>query len=189
MKRAGILGGTFDPPHIGHLIVANEVLEALSLDEVRFMPNHTPPHKKKNEKVTSHDRLQMVRISVNSNPKLTAETIELGRDGASYTYDTIKALQEQEPDTKFYFIIGADMIEYLPKWYKVDELMEMVQFVGVQRPTYKEETSFPVIMVDIPQIDLSSSLIRKRVKEGKSIKYLVHEEVQKYIEVNRLYES
>ncbi|PLT30935.1 nicotinate-nucleotide adenylyltransferase [Peribacillus deserti] len=189
MKRTGILGGTFDPPHLGHLIVANEVLEALSLDEVRLMPNHIPPHKKYNEDVTSNDRLQMVRISINSNPKLSLETIELGREGASYTYDTIEALREREPDTQFYFIIGADMIEYLPKWHRVEELMKMVQFVGVQRPSYKEETSYPVIMVEMPQIDLSSSLIRQRVKEGKSIRYLVHEDVQKYIEVNKLYES
>ncbi len=185
----GILGGTFDPPHMGHLIVANEVAEALMLDEVRLMPNHIPPHKKLNVKVTAENRLEMVMLAVESNPRLKPEPFEIGQEGTSYTYETIKALREREPDVEFYFIIGADMIEYLPKWHKVDELAQLIQFVGVKRPEYNEETEYPVLLVDIPQIDLSSSLIREKLKSGKSIKYLVPEKVEKYIEENTLYES
>ncbi|WP_409297567.1 nicotinate-nucleotide adenylyltransferase [Peribacillus sp. SCS-26] len=189
MKKVGILGGTFDPPHIGHLIVANEVREALELDEVRLMPNSVPPHKKKNGQAAADDRLEMVRLAVKTNPGLSAEGIELNREGLSYTYDTIAELKELEPDSAFYFIIGADMIEYLPKWHKIDELVKLVQFAGVRRPNHSIETPYPVKMVEMPQIELSSSIIRERIKEGRPIRYLVTEEVRSYIEVNGLYGS
>ncbi|WP_050615841.1 nicotinate-nucleotide adenylyltransferase [Bacillus testis] len=189
MRRVGILGGTFDPPHIGHVILANEVRSALQLDEVRFMPNHTPPHKKKTESISNDERLKMLELSIAGEPYFKLEKIELQSPGPSYTYNTMKQLKEKEPDTEFFFIIGSDMIEYLPKWYRIEELVELVTFVGVKRPSYSSETPYPVILVDTPQIYLSSSMIRDKVKKGKSIKFLVLPAVQQYIEVNSLYES
>ncbi|MGM9928600.1 MAG: nicotinate-nucleotide adenylyltransferase [Bacillus sp. (in: firmicutes)] len=189
MKKVGILGGTFDPPHIGHAIIANEVLSALQLDEVRFMPNHTPPHKQKTEGVSNDERVEMLKLTIQDQPKFKMELRELENPGASYTYNTMKDIVEEEPDTKFYFIIGADMIEYLPKWHRIDELVELVQFVGVERPPYKTTTKYPLIMVDVPNIYLSSSIIRRKVGKGASIKYLVAPAVEKYIEENSLYET
>lgn len=187
-RRVGILGGTFNPPHIGHLIIANEVLCALDLDEVRFMPNHEPPHKQKAGNVTAEDRLAMVSLAIADHPKFTIEDIELLRKGKSYTYDTMVLLKEREPDTEFYFIIGGDMIEFLPHWYRIEELCKMVHFVGVKRPNYCVDTPYPVQMVDVPEIQLSSSLIRKKIAEHQTVKYLLPDRVISYIKENRLYE-
>lgn len=189
MKKVGILGGTFNPPHIGHLIIANEVLDALELDEVRFMPNHVPPHKEKSEEVTDLDRLSMLKHAVAGHSCFYIEDIEIERKGTSYTYDTIKQLKELEPDSEFYFIIGADMIEYLPNWHRIDELVGMVHFVGVKRPGYNEETEYPITMVQVPQMFISSSLIRRKLRTGKTVKYLLADSVVEYIKGNGLYES
>ncbi|RFU71655.1 nicotinate-nucleotide adenylyltransferase [Peribacillus saganii] len=189
MKKAAILGGTFNPPHIGHLLIGNEVLHSLQLDEVRFMPNHIPPHKAQPLDVSDDDRVRMLELSIEGNSCFTIEKVELEREGPSYTYDSIKMLRKIEPDTEFYFIIGADMIEYLPKWHRIDELMELIQFVGVKRPQYMEHTDYPIIMVDSPQLLLSSSLIRERIKDGVTIRYLVTEKVRNYIEEKKLYGS
>ncbi|WP_110926946.1 nicotinate-nucleotide adenylyltransferase [Bacillus massiliglaciei] len=189
MRKIGILGGTFNPPHIGHLIIANEVLDALSLDEVRFMPNHTPPHKEKTGDVSDLDRLTMLEQALDGHPSFFIEDIELERKGTSYTYDTIKLLMERESDVEYYFIIGADMIEYLPKWHRIEELAELIQFVGVKRPGYKDETEYPIIMVDVPQMFISSSMIRRKLRTGKTVKYLIPDPVVRYIKENDLYES
>nr|WP_263325656.1 nicotinate-nucleotide adenylyltransferase [Neobacillus sp. Marseille-Q6967] len=187
MKKVGILGGTFDPPHNGHLMIANEVYDKLKLDEVWFMPNQEPPHKKKSERVENEDRLEMLNLAIEGNASFKIQTIELERKGPSFTVDTMKLLNTQYPDHEFYFIIGADMIEYLPKWHEIDELIKIVQFVGVERPEYSQKTDYPIIYVDIPAFDVSSSMIRKRVKEGRSVRYLLPDEVIGYIREKHLY--
>lgn len=188
MKKIGILGGTFDPPHIGHLIIANEVREYMELDEIRFMPNNVPPHKTKTS-TTNRERFDMLTLAIGTNPYLNIDTIEWERTGPSYTIDTIKLMKEREGDSEIYFIIGADMIEYLPKWKDIDELSQLVRFIGVRRPGYSTETSYPVKLVDIPEIAVSSSWIRSKISKGKTINYLVPEAVKLYIEENRLYGS
>ncbi|MCM3588857.1 nicotinate-nucleotide adenylyltransferase [Mesobacillus maritimus] len=187
MKKIGILGGTFNPPHVGHLLIANEVHHALGLEEVWFMPNHEPPHKKKEGKVTDKQRLEMLELAISGNPHFSIEPIELKRQGPSYTYETMKILTEQYKDYKFHFIIGGDMIEYLPKWYKIDELHQMIQFVGVNRPRYSSQSDYSILLVKTPAIDLSSSFIRERRIQGGTIRYLVPENVRNYIEENGLY--
>lgn len=117
------------------------------------------------------------------------ELVELERKGPSYTVDTIKILHEREKDTKFFFIIGADMVEYLHKWRDIDYLLDLVTFVGVKRPDYELTTTYPVDYVEIPEIGISSTLIRERMKNGETIKYLVPEKVRTYMEENHLYES
>ncbi|MED1205061.1 nicotinate-nucleotide adenylyltransferase [Heyndrickxia acidicola] len=186
-KQIGIVGGTFNPPHLGHLIIANEVLHALDLEEIRFMPNHVPPHKEKLKNITDEERIKMLTLSIKDHPQFKLETIEMERSGPSYTYDTIMLLKNREPDVDFYFIIGADMIEYLPKWHKIDELVKQVTFVGVNRPSHSSDTEFPILHIEIPEINLSSTLIRERLSENRSVKYLLKDSVLEYIKETRLY--
>jgi len=187
MKKVGLLGGTFNPPHIGHLIMANEVKHALQLDEVRLMPTSVPPHKADPSDATPEQRLRMVELAVSGIPGLTPSSFEVDRGGVSYTFDTMKTLTEQEPDTKFHFIIGGDMIDMLHKWYKIDELMKIVTFVGVCRPGTAGKTQYPITMVQIPEIDLSSTLIRNRLQTGGTIQFLVPENIATYIRQEGLY--
>lgn len=186
MRKIGILGGTFDPPHYGHLLIAEEVYQALGLDEVWFIPSYEPPHK---EKATSDvdGRLAMLEAAIESNPHFSINKIEVNRTGKSYTIDTINELKQQYPNTDFYFIIGADMVEYLPKWYKIDELVGRVTFVGVKRSDYELNTIYPIIEVNIPVVEISSTQVRQRLSEGKSIKYLVPDEVIAVIKEYQLY--
>jgi nicotinate-nucleotide adenylyltransferase len=189
MKKIGILGGTFNPPHLGHLIIANEVFHSLGLEEVWFMPNQEPPHKKKEGSTSNDERMEMLKLAIAQHPHFSIEPIEMGRSGPSYTYDTMKILTEKHRDVQFYFIIGADMVEYLPNWHKVDELQKMVTFVGVQRPAYNIETDYDILYVETPSVDLSSSFIRKRLETGGTVRYLVPDSVRTYIEENGLYGS
>jgi nicotinate-nucleotide adenylyltransferase len=189
MKKVGILGGTFDPPHYGHLLIANEVRSALELDKIWFMPNHEPPHKKKPESVEDEDRLHMLELAIAENANFSIQPIELERKGPSYTVDTMKILHTEYPDHQFYFIIGADMIEYLPKWHDIDILVNLVQFVGVKRKSYRHQTDYPVLYIDVPAIDVSSSMIRDRVKKGQTVRYLLPDSVIDYIEEKQLYGS
>ncbi|MYL46645.1 nicotinate-nucleotide adenylyltransferase [Virgibacillus halodenitrificans] len=186
MKHVGILGGTFDPPHLGHMIIAQEVQLSLNLDEVWFIPSHTPPHKN-TTKTNAEDRVNMVKLAVQGNAYFKVNTIEIDRFGKSYTFDTIKELNKEYPRCTFYFIIGADMVEYLPKWNRIDQLIKLVQFVGVKRPGFSLISTYPVIEVEVPQIDISSTFIRNRIKNNQPFSYFTPEGVTNYIKEKRLY--
>ena len=186
-KQVGILGGNFNPVHNQHLLIADQVGTALNLEKVYLMPEYLPPHVDEKDTIEAEHRLNMLKLAIADNPLFDIEQAELQRKGKSYTYDTMKALIAQNPDTDYYFIIGGDMVEYLPKWYKIDELVEMVQFVGVKRPGYSIDTPYPIIWLDAPMMDLSSSLIRKKIAQGCSIHYLVPETVRNYILEKGLY--
>lgn len=129
----------------------------------------------------------MLELAISDNHNLAIEPIELFRKGKSYTYDTMKALTQNNPDTDYYFIIGGDMVEYLPKWYKIDELMTLTNFVGIRRPHYGTGTPYPIIWVDVPQMDISSTVIREKIKNGCSTRYLLPDSVIHYIEEKELY--
>jgi nicotinate-nucleotide adenylyltransferase len=129
----------------------------------------------------------MLELSIKGNEAFKIEKIELERSGPSFTVDTMRILNEMYPNHQFYFIIGADMIEYLPKWHKIDELIELVQFVGVKRPEYSLKTDYPITYVDVPAIDVSSSMIRKRVQQGMTVRYLLPDPVIDFIRENHLY--
>ncbi len=187
MKKVGILGGTFDPPHNGHLLIAYEVLHALSLDEIWFMPTQIPPHKEAEYVTRSVDRLVMVKLAIEGHEHFKIQPIELERNGPSYSIDTVKLLKEKYK-YDFYFIIGGDMIEYLPKWYKIDELLSMITFVGVGRLGFSPKTDYPIIHVDTPLFDVSSTFIRNRLKSKGNTEQLLPHTVRKYIEGNHLYE-
>lgn len=190
-KKIGLLGGTFDPPHHGHLLIAEQARERCQLDEIWFMPTKTPPHKEESKYSKDQDRLEMVRRAIESNPYFHLSLVEFERTGPSYTIDTIKKLIERFPDREFYFIIGGDMIEYLPKWKQIDELIRLITFIGVRRPGYGSSTFYDdkVWMIDVPQLEISSSEIRDRLITNRSIRYLLPNEVIDYIEEHGIYEK
>ena len=187
MKKIGILGGTFNPPHIGHLMIANEIRHALGLDEVRLMPTALPPHKEASGYATAEQRLHMVELAVAGFEGLVASSFEVERGGISYTYDTIKALTKLEPDTEFYFIIGGDMIDMLTDWYRIEDLMNLITFVGVRRRHSEGVSTFPVELVDIPEVYLSSTLLRRRFLEGGPVSLLTPLAVETFIREEALY--
>ena len=186
-KQVGILGGNFNPVHNAHLVVADQVRQQLCLDQVLLMPEYEPPHVDKKSTIDEKHQLKMLELAIEGIEGLGIETIELERKGISYTYDTMKFLTEKHPDTDYYFIIGADMVDYLPKWHRIDELVDLVQFVGVQRPRYKAGTSYPVIWVDVPLMDISSSMVRVFLAQGRTPNFLLPKPVLDYIEKEGLY--
>ena len=186
-KQVGILGGNFNPVHNAHLVVADQVRQQLGLDKVLLMPEYVPPHVDAKGTIAEHHRLKMLELAIEGIEGLEIETIELERKGISYTYDTMLLLNERDPDTDYYFIIGADMVDYLPKWHRIDELVEIVQFVGVQRPRYKAGTSYPVIWVDVPLMDISSSMVRDFVAKGRTPNFMLPKPVLDYIKKEGLY--
>ncbi|MFC5532062.1 nicotinate-nucleotide adenylyltransferase [Cohnella yongneupensis] len=195
MRKIGLMGGTFDPVHIGHLLAAVSAKEAAKLDEVWFIPTSIPPHKPQpgTDAVT---RCEMLKAALSGNPAFRLETIELEREGASYTIDTVIALQAREPDAQFYWIIGSDMINNLPHWRRVEELAERISFIGLERPDQpSNDGELPpplrrrLLRAAMPPLGISSTDIRHRLKEGRSIRYLVPEAVHDYIQRNDLYGS
>ncbi|MBM7554695.1 nicotinate-nucleotide adenylyltransferase [Thalassobacillus pellis] len=187
MKKVGLLGGTFDPPHLGHLIIAEEVHRSLELDEVWLIPSHVPPHKS-GPLADGKARLEMTERAVADNSHLAVSDIELEREGKSYTVHTIRQLKENYPDAKFFFIIGGDMVQYLPKWHAIDRLLEMIEFVGVKRTGYLLESPYPIHEVEVPAIEVSSSMLRERLKNGMGTKYLLPDRVLEYIKEHGLYD-
>ena len=186
-RRVGILGGTFNPPHIGHLVIADQVCHQLGLEKIYFMPSANPPHQDEKKAIDAAHRLRMVELATEDNDYFNVEKAEIERGGKSYTYDTIVKLKEENPDTEYYFIIGGDMVEYLPKWYKIDELAQLVEFVGVNRPGYPIFSPYPIIWVDAPSMDISSTLLRKNLKMNCPVNYLIPEKTLKYIRQEGLY--
>lgn len=190
MKRVGLFGGTFNPPHLGHMLFAQEAMLVYDLDEIWFIPVNIPPHKESEELASNHDRLDMLRVSTEQNPKFFVSTIELERKGPSFTIDTVKELQNMYPNVKFYFLIGGDMIDYLPKWERIDELVQRISFIGVKRPGTEATSAYSehVKLVEMIQVDFSSTTIRERIREGKPVTYMVLEEVELLMKERGMYE-
>lgn len=186
-KHVGIYGGTFNPVHNAHLLVADQVCNALTLDKVLWMPDALPPHVDHKDTIDAADRVAMLRRAIAGNPNFELSMMEVNRGGKSYTIDTVKELKQRHPDTDYYLIIGGDMVDYLPKWHQIDQLKRLVNFVGVRRPGARNKSPYPVIWVDVPAVDFSSTDIRRRVKRGLSIRYMVPDDVLDYIKEHHLY--
>ena len=186
-KQVGLLGGNFNPTHHAHLMIAEQVGQKLGFDEVHLLPSYLPPHVDEKKTIDSKHRLAMVQRAIEDNAFLSVDTRELARKGKSYTIDTMLELTTENPDTEYYFIIGGDEVAYLPKWHRIEELVRLVNFVGVKRAGFALESPYPIIWVDVPEIQLSSSYIRKQVKQGCSIRYLVPDRVREYISEEGLY--
>ncbi|MBF0385262.1 MAG: nicotinate-nucleotide adenylyltransferase [Candidatus Omnitrophica bacterium] len=189
MRKVGILGGTFNPVHVGHLVIAQRAAEVLELDKVIFVPCAYPPHKEIPDLVEGRDRLAMVKIAIEDNKLFSFSDFEVNRPGKSYSIDTVNYLKKSYPEnTKFYFIIGADGIKDLHTWKNVDELKRNVTFIAVNRLGYKRLTSrITVKAIDMVNLEISSSYIRSCIKEKKSVRYLVPDEVISYIRKKKLY--
>jgi nicotinate-nucleotide adenylyltransferase len=189
-RKIGLFGGTFNPPHIGHLIIAQEALLQLRLDEVWWMPASVPPHKEFVKEVEDIQRIEMVKKTIGNNNQFSLSLLEFERSGPSYTIDTIKYLKNLYPDYSFSFIMGGDMVHSLDTWHEIDQLKDLVQFAGVSREGFPMDhhwEKYNVIHVKVPHIAISSTFIRQRIKEQKNIRYYIEEDVLDYIKENRLY--
>lgn len=188
MSRIGLMGGTFDPPHVGHLLIAEQAREQLGLDKVWFLPAAIPPHKSGFS--PANDRIEMTRRAIGNHPQFELQLIEFERAEPSYTVETMKRLRVQYPNDSFYFLIGADSLDALEQWYEYDTLITLVTFGAVARPgsRYRIPERADVRTIDMPQLEISSTDIRERVKRNKSIKYLVPSDVETYIKEHNLYD-
>lgn len=187
--RIGILGGTFNPVHLGHLILADEAMYLLGLDEIIFIPCYIPPHKSSKNIIPSADRLNMVKLAIGGNKRFSVSDIEAKVKRKSYTINTLRALKKVfPPHTKFFLIVGSDALEELPCWKNFQEIKRLAKVIVAARPGFKTgKKQYINRLIKISQFDISSSNIRMRVKKGFSIRYLVPDKVEEYIRINRLY--
>lgn len=198
-KRIGVFGGTFDPPHLGHLVAAETVREVHDLDEVIFIPAGVPPHKGAQVTAARH-RFLMTVLSVVGHPDFTVSRIELDRPPPSFTVDTLRQLRSERDDIdELYFILGADALLELHTWKEPEEVLSLCRMVAVTRPGFSLEQLAArlgelytrhrerILITTIPALDVSASDIRRRVREGRSIRYLVPDMVRDYILSNKLY--
>lgn len=189
--RIGVMGGTFDPIHHGHLVAASEVAHSFDLDEVVFVPTGEPWHK---EDVTfSEHRYLMTVIATASNPNFTVSRVDIDRDGPTYTIDTLRDLKAQRPEAEFFFISGADAVAQILSWRDHDELWDLAHFVAVSRPGHVLSTdglpSDDVSQLEVPALAISSTNCRERVRAGDPVWYLVPDGVVQYIAKHHLYRS
>jgi nicotinate-nucleotide adenylyltransferase len=198
-RKVGIMGGTFNPIHIGHLIMAENAYEQFELDEVIFMPSKNPPHKLNQVIISDSHRLNMVKAAINDNPHFSISTLEIDREGITYTADTLRTLTEENPNTEYYFIIGADSFFQIETWKEPEVIFALSHIIAASRYQLSVEAMQEQVMhlskkfkgkIDLlssPTIELSSKAIRTRMEEGKSVKYYVPAQVYRYILENRLY--
>jgi nicotinate-nucleotide adenylyltransferase len=198
--RVGMIGGTFDPIHVGHLILAEQARDQLALEQVVFIPAGQPPHKATKQITAAHHRLAMVQLAIEAHDAFAVSRIDLDREGPCYSVDTISLLQKTwGSETEIYFLIGEDSLRDLPKWHQPDRLLRLCQIVAIRRPGYSVDLNAldrrlagvadRIQTISSPLIDISSTDIRDRVRENRSIRYLVPEPVRRYIEQHNLYTS
>ncbi|HEX2914106.1 MAG TPA: nicotinate-nucleotide adenylyltransferase [Chloroflexia bacterium] len=200
--RLGIMGGTFDPIHNGHLLIAQEAGWRLELDRVLFIPTGNPPHKQNHEIASDEHRCRMVQLAIADNPLFELSTIELERQGFSYTVDTLEALHARYgPGTDFYFITGADAAADLLTWHLPQRILELAHLVVAERPGYqlpvaKLQAGLPginlakrLVMLDVPMVEVSSHELRERIARCIPVKYLLPDEVMAYIVQEKLYQG
>ncbi len=190
-QRIGILGGTFDPIHIGHLVMAQAALEGMRLKEIIFVPSHLPPHKNSKDVTPAHDRLQMVTRAIKDNPSFKVSDFEVKKEGRSYSIDTVQHFKGlYHSQTKLFFIVGQDAFGGLGQWKDINGILKLVDFVVVNRPGCKErQGGIKHHSVLMPGIDISSSEVRQQAAQGNLISYLVPKSVAEYIEKRGLYQN
>ena len=192
MKKIGLFGGAFNPPHLGHLILAETICEAAGLDEIWWLPAPHPPHKDTVGMTDSAHRWQMVQCAIADNERFVASDVEFHREGKSYTVETLRHVQTQFPDDTFFLLIGGDSLRDFHKWYAFTEIIERVSLLVFPRPHVDLSAVSPDILahttfVDAPLIALSSTHIRTRLMDRKSVRYCVPESVLAYIDTHQLY--
>lgn len=200
-RRIGIFGGSFDPVHLGHLLIAEQFAQDMKLDVVKFIPAKVSPFKLSYTPTSDKHRLEMLRLAVGSNERFEVDSLELERGGVSYTIDTVASLRSVEPDAEYYMLIGADSLKDFKKWKSPEELLRSVSLVVARRggeapPEWSELSGLatPEVLsgiqervLDLPAMEISSTDIRRRVERGRSIRYLVPSGVEVYIHSHGLY--
>ncbi len=198
--RLGVFGGTFDPVHWGHLLIAEQCREQCELDQVWLLPAGDPPHKTGSAISTGKQRAEMLDFATAGHESLIVNRMELSREGKTFTVDTLRQLREERPEDELFFLIGADSLHDLPDWREPERIVELATIVAVNRgdrplPSEAdlnrqlgEAIASRVKLVMMPGIDLSSSDIRRRVREGKSIRFMVPRAVEAYIKEQKLYQ-
>ena len=192
LKKIGILGGTFDPIHTGHLVLADELREKLKLERVIFIPSASPPHKTEHQLSSAAHRFEMTKLALKGNSHFSVSDIELKREGLSYTVETLRKLKELYKDSEIHFLTGSDVLDEITTWKEPDEIYRLAKIVIGIRPGFDEfdpEDHFAKrsIILRITGVDVSSTHIREKVAKGESIKYLVPSEVEEYIRRKHLY--
>lgn len=198
-KKVGILGGTFDPVHIAHLILAEAAWQQFSLDTVLIMPSGEPPHKSEAQISSVEHRVRMVQLAIDDNKHFKLSTIETEREGTTYTAETLAGLCRHNPDCEYYFIIGADSLAHIEKWYQPETIMSHAILLAAVRndmdiarveekaASLRKRYSAQIHLLHTPNMSLSSSIIRERIAKKESIRYMVPKDVEKYIYQNKLY--
>lgn len=199
--RIGIFGGTFNPPHLGHLLLAQAAAEEAELDRMIFVPCGIPPHKRSDEIASASDRFEMTFRAIADNPDFEISDIEIKADGLSYTAKTLEKLNELYPNDTLCFIVGADSLREMAGWYHPGEIFKRAEIIAAFRGgedrkdaltaayVYIEKCGARVSCVDMPVVEISSSDIRSRLKSGRSVRYMLPETVADYIRDNNLYRS
>lgn len=195
--RIGILGGTFNPPHLGHLVAAQEAHRELGLDQVLFIPAGTPPHKPVDDEPGARHRLELCRLAVGDDDRFGVSDAELQRDGPSYTVDTLQVLRTHAPSDDLFLILGGDIAAGLPRWHEPERVLELATVAiakrrGTSRSTVDEALAQlkggeRARFFQMPRIGISSTMVRRRVRAGQPIRYFVPDGVMQYIETHGLY--
>lgn len=200
MKKIGILGGTFDPIHYGHLFIAENARQFFSLDKVIFIPTGTPPHKLSIHITDKEHRYNMTKLATCDNPKFDISKIEVDRIGTSYTVDTISELEKLYPNSTFYYIVGADSLLDMVNWKDFEKLFKRIEIISINRMTSKfvdiddvakmmnKQYGAIIHTLEMPILEVSSTEIRRRIKENLPIKYMLSDSVIEYIFSNDIYE-
>lgn len=195
--RIGLLGGTFDPPHIAHLILGEYAIDALGLSTLLYVPAADPPHKQDEVKTPIEHRLALLELALADNPRFAISRVDIDRPGPHYSVDTVEMVQRQYPGAVIYFVMGGDSLRDLLLWHRPDTLVERCMLAVIRRPDSivqptMHEDKLPglaarVTMIDAPLLDISSTAIVRRLHEGRSVRYLVPDAVLTYIRENKLY--
>jgi nicotinate-nucleotide adenylyltransferase len=199
LTAVGILGGTFNPPHLAHMVCASEARAQLSLDRVLLVPTGVPPHKPMDDEPGAMHRFEMCRLAVGEHREwLEVSPIEINRDGPSYTVDTLGEIHATHPGDDLTFIVGGDMAWSLPGWHEPEAILELASVAVAERAGARREEvrarlagmagAHRISYIDVPRLDISSSALRRRVREGRPIDYLVADAVADYIDQRRLYQ-
>ena len=190
--RVGIFGGSFNPPHVAHLIIAETICEQFGLDYILWIPSRQNPLKQPLELASADERLEMTRLAVAGNPRFELSEVEIGRSGVSYTVDTVRELQAENPRITYSLIVGTDSLQSFSRWHQPDEILRRVPLIafrriGSENARLSTHLEGHISFADAPIIQLSGTEIRERVRSGRSIRYMVPDAVRHYIRKRRLY--
>ncbi|HEX8830656.1 MAG TPA: nicotinate-nucleotide adenylyltransferase, partial [Longimicrobium sp.] len=187
--RIGVFGGTFDPPHLGHLVVASDACGALGLDRVLWIPSAVPPHKVATVQAPAEARLEMVRAAIEGDPRFEADDLELRRPGPSYTVDTLRDLARRHAGAELVLLIGADNLREIPGWREPQEILKLARVAVLSRDGagVPPDAPVPAVAVEVTRVDVSATEVRRRAAAGETIRYLVPDAVRALVERRGLY--